>query len=282
MDLEPVFLIGAGRSGTKILRDLLGGSPEAAVVPFDVNYIWRFGADAAADDALSPADLSDERRGWIRKRLLAYARRNATLQSRVMIEKTVSNTLRVDFLEAVFPGAKYIHLLRDGRAVSESSRRVWNDKPSLRYSLSKLRYYPLGNPAYLVNAVRSRYLNNEARPHVWGPRYPGVFEDMKSKPLLSVCALQWQHCVLHAREGLSRIPAERQLQIRYEDFVQGFDELGKACAFLDLDPAPVRAGYEKRIRPSNAEKWKTLLSTEEIDQLNELLGETLAQCSYPV
>jgi hypothetical protein len=50
--MNVVFVIGAARSGTKFLRDVIGASPYAAVVPYDVNYVWRGGNEGFPDDAL--------------------------------------------------------------------------------------------------------------------------------------------------------------------------------------------------------------------------------------
>ena len=51
-----VIIIGAARSGTKYLRDVLATAPNAARVPYDINYIWRYGSESHPDDAL-PASL---------------------------------------------------------------------------------------------------------------------------------------------------------------------------------------------------------------------------------
>src|SRR4051812_20775701 len=40
---QPVIVIGAARSGTKLLRDSLATHADVARVPYDVNYVWRFG-----------------------------------------------------------------------------------------------------------------------------------------------------------------------------------------------------------------------------------------------
>ena len=46
----PVIIIGAGRSGTNMLRDLLAQLPQFSTWPCDeINYIWRHSAKRIAD-----------------------------------------------------------------------------------------------------------------------------------------------------------------------------------------------------------------------------------------
>ena len=54
-DAAPIILIGAARSGTKFLRDVLASAVGVKSVPYDVNYIWRHGSPNYGHDVL---DLS--------------------------------------------------------------------------------------------------------------------------------------------------------------------------------------------------------------------------------
>ncbi len=49
---DVVIVIGAARSGTKVLREMLAASPNVAAVSFDVNFIWRTGNEGEANDVL--------------------------------------------------------------------------------------------------------------------------------------------------------------------------------------------------------------------------------------
>jgi len=42
-NVQVLFLIGAARSGTKLLRTILEQSDEIGVIPYDMNYIWKYG-----------------------------------------------------------------------------------------------------------------------------------------------------------------------------------------------------------------------------------------------
>ncbi len=43
-----IVLIGAARSGTKILRDTLAAATGSGAVPFDIGFVWRIGHDEPA------------------------------------------------------------------------------------------------------------------------------------------------------------------------------------------------------------------------------------------
>ena len=117
-DRAPVIIIGAARSGTKFLRDLFAASDEVACIPYDVNYIWRDSNADHPDDELHVDSLSND----IRLRIERNLRVLSNFQDgQIMVEKTVSNTLRVPFVAAVFPHAHFVHIVRDGCAVTELS-----------------------------------------------------------------------------------------------------------------------------------------------------------------
>lgn len=282
-DPHIVILISAGRSGSKYLRDLLGASPRCAVVPYDINFVWRYGNERQRDDALDPASLGGQQREWIRSKVLKLAGWRPGSGTTVVVEKSVPNSLRVPFVLAVFPEAKLIHLVRDGRAVAESSRRVWNERPDLRYSLQKLRYLPLGNVGYLYT-----YARNLLRPgdgarslRTWGPRYPGIEQDLATLPLLDVCARQWKECVGRSVRALQQVPGELLHEVRFEDVVSDADRLAAVCRFAGLadDEAVLRA-WRERSDQSNVDKWRSVLTAGEVERISALMQPELRHFRY--
>ncbi|MFO7608153.1 MAG: sulfotransferase, partial [Candidatus Krumholzibacteriia bacterium] len=116
----PVVIIGAARSGTKILRSMLAAHPSLSAVPFDINYVWMARHQGRRDDELVAADATPAACRFIREYLGNFAAPGTRV-----VEKTVGNTLRVPFVDRVFPDAVYIHLVRDGRDVAASARVQW-------------------------------------------------------------------------------------------------------------------------------------------------------------
>lgn len=273
-----LILVSAARSGSKLLRDLLGASAECAVVPFDVNFVWRHGNEDRPDDALPRESATKPVADYIRRTIprLAGLRQD---DARLVVEKTVSNALRVPFVARVFPEAKFVWLVRDGRAVAESTRRVWNEAPERGYLLEKLRYFPLRDFRYAL-----WYLKNRLRPgrvRVWGPRYPGIEGDLASLELLDVCARQWAACNAAARTGLAALPRERVFELRYEALVDGGERLAALCEFAGLrDSAPVLEARRSTVDGGYRDRWRASLSDAETARLEALLGAELRAMGY--
>ena len=172
-----VVLIGAARSGTKILRDSLAEAAGAGAVPYDIGYVWRAGALDHPNDALDPASLSPRVRDFIARFVDGYAEG----QPPVVIEKSVGNTMRVPFVASVLPNATYVHLIRDGVDVVESTRRQWIAPADYRYLAGKARHFPLRmGPTYgrrYIGSLLRRRVARDGRVANWGPRYPGIDTD---------------------------------------------------------------------------------------------------------
>ena len=217
---QPVFLIGAARSGTKVLRDVIERHPAVDKVPYDINYIWRIGHEDAPDDRLTTAALTPAITAQIRSEVERFH-----AGAPILIEKTVSKCLRVSYVATIFPQAKFVHLIRDGIDVIESVHRQWTAPPDWRYLLQKSRTFPLRRaPRYAVKyagGLFKRMLTQDAKQlPTWGPRYHGIEQDMQRYSLLEVCALQWAHCVHDAEASLASLAPERVHTVRYEEFVQ--------------------------------------------------------------
>src|SRR5699024_6585477 len=94
----------------------------------------------------------------------------------VLVEKTVSNALRPDFVERVLPGARYILLIRDGRDVVESSYRMWQapaDSSGMKRKLASLPPRALPYAVwYGVNLVAGKLRGRGVG--IWGVRYEGI------------------------------------------------------------------------------------------------------------
>ena len=134
-----VVIIGAARSGTKMLRDALAIATGAGAVPYDIGYVWRIGKRARRRATCSSPISSRNERGDLVTRFID---RYSAGSPPAVIEKTVGNTLRVPFVAAAIPDARFVHLIRDGIDVAESVRRQWTSKTDWRYLAAKARHFP--------------------------------------------------------------------------------------------------------------------------------------------
>lgn len=282
--LTPCFILGAARSGTRLLRDLLASSDQIAAIPYDIGYVWRQGNEFFPSDEFVPEMANARIKQKIRKTLPKLVSRDSALGARILLEKSVPNTLRPAFLHAIYPEACFIHLLRDGRAVVESSYRQWQAPTEREYLLEKLRYFPLSNYRYaawyLVNTLKGRFGSGRGQ-HIWGPRYAGIDEDLECMPLEAVCARQWRRCVETTRHQTGSFERGRVLEIRYEDFVSGPDCLREVCRFLGLAAnGAVIDAYRTRVTPGNLAKWQAWSERVDFDAVMREIEPLLLDLGY--
>jgi amino acid adenylation domain-containing protein len=138
-----VFLLSSPRSGSTLLRIMLAGHPDLFCPPelhllnFTGMAAWKAGLERSylgeglqralmelrGLDAEGSADMIAE---WVGRDLPvheAYARLQALASPRLLVDKTPSYAADIGILqraEAIFDGAKYIHLVRHPYAVVES------------------------------------------------------------------------------------------------------------------------------------------------------------------
>jgi len=276
----PIIIIGAARSGTKFLRDLLALADNLKAVPYDVNYIWRYGIKNCPHDQLDPENLTEKQAAFIRKSLCKQAKLGKNDR---LLEKTVSNTLRVPYVDAVFPNARYVHLIRDGRDVTESAMRQWQAKPELKSLLAKLRRMPLSNIGYAFrfagNLVKGLGAGRQGGS-LWGPRFEGISQIALTGPLAKTCALQWANSVEMASRDLARLPASRVFTIHYEDLIKDDAALRGLVGYLNLSgEARIVAAWKDRVRPRPAAAWQQLAADDK-KVISAVLAPVLAKQGY--
>lgn len=277
---QPIILIGAARSGTKLVRDIIAGHPLIDKVPYDVNYIWKFGNEDLTHDELQVGRLNDK----IRKKIIQSISRSST-GAPYLIEKTVSNCLRVPYVATVFPNAKFLHLVRNGFDAVESVFRQWNAPPNLKYILQKTFTFPLLDAfsygVFYGSTVIKKLIASHTKS-TWGVRYNGIDEDVRDKSLLEVCAIQWSRSVSGALNGLDNVPSQQKLTIQYEDFVvDAYSILEEVADFIDCDPAPfLQCLNLSTIRKSEIGKGMRSLNPAQIQSLFPLMERELQLLSY--
>jgi len=234
---QDIVIIGAPRSGTNMLRDVLTRLPDVGTWPCDeINYIWRHGNVCYPSDAFPPDLARPEVVTYIRRQFEKLAKSD---NLNYVVEKTCANSLRVEFVDKVLPDAKYIYIVRDGRDVVASAMKRWKAELDPTYILQKVRYVPVSDLPYyglkyLGNRIYRLFSKESCLAH-WGPRLDGMDSILAGHDLAGVCAIQWRECVNHADYAFCQIPSERVHQLSYESFVaHPALELGRLCNFLGI------------------------------------------------
>lgn len=280
-DPSPIVIIGAARSGTTFLRDVLAAADGVQAVPFDVDHLWRHGAGSAPNDALDPTTLTEARASFIRTALREHAKARP---GDILLEKSLSNALRIAFVDKVLPGARYIHIVRDGRDVAESAMRQWQAPPNVYPVLSKLRRMPRANYAawYVQSQFKEWISSRKGRKNIWGPRYPGIADHAARESLAYVCARQWAESVNAARSGLAALPGakERVIEIRYERLLRDENVLHDIVARFGVpDAGQIVATYRDRLHPPAPAAWRSLPAKDR-ETFEQIMGPALAINGY--
>jgi len=121
---------------------------------------------------------------------------------------------------------------------------------------------------------------DSVRRAIWGPRYPGIENDLNTLPLIQLCARQWRYCVEFAARDLSEEPIECVFELRYEDFVTNEDAVVEVVRFAgvsDIDRVVER--YRTTVTNRYTGKWKQLNEADKALMHSEL-GRALERFSY--
>jgi hypothetical protein len=133
---------------------------------------------------------------------------------------------------------------------------------------------------FAKNYLKGR-LKGRSGGEIWGPRYPGIVEDVQGKPLMKVVIRQWAECVSRASADLSRLNPSRVLTIRYEDLMFSQSALTKLCDFAEVEnPAVILEEFTRVAEPENVEKWRSKLSSDLQREVTETAGPILRQFGY--
>lgn len=282
--IHSIIIIGAPRSGTNMLRDVLVRFSGVATWPCDeINYIWRHGNVRYSSDEFTPEHATPSIQRYIRRQFAWVAKRYSAW---VVVEKTCANSLRVPFVDRVMPEAKYIFIRRDGLDAVGSAMQRWKAKLDIPYLARKSRFVPAADLPYYA----ARYLGNriyrlrsrEERLAFWGPQLDGMGELLAEHTLDEVCALQWQRCVEAAAHAFATMPRKRWLEVAYEDFVRDPQaELDRMVNFLGIESTPAgRLRAVTGVQSGSIGKGRVAIGEEACARLMPLIHGTMARFGY--
>jgi len=284
MNYQPIIIIGAPRSGTNMLRDVLCELDGIGTWPCDeINYIWRHGNVKVENDEFSPELATENVRRYIRNEFNDLAEKQ---NLNVVIEKTCANSLRVPFVEKVIPEAKYIFIYRDGIDATGSALKRWKAELDIPYILQKVRYVPIIDLPYyglryFANRI-FRLFSKESRLAFWGPEFKGFKEVVKNHTLEEVCAIQWKQCIDLSEDAFSQMSPDKVTRVSYESFVtQPKVELTRILSELNLkyDETVVEKATES-VNDNSLGKGRKALDDTKLKQVDFLIKDTLKRYDY--
>jgi hypothetical protein len=216
---EPIFIGGAGRSGTTLLRVMLDAhsriccGPELKVLPSIAEWYQTLTRNFAAvmeSYGNAPADLQRRFRDFIEGLVDNF--RHASGKPR-WAEKTPHNILFMIPLAEIFPQAQFVHVVRDGRDVACSlvtmnwinplTGRKWDYVQNMA---NAARYW-----RDVVKLARQQAQHPTVAGRVLEVRYETLVADMTStiQQVLRFVGEPWDEAILsYHTKNRGREPAE--------------------------------------------------------------------------
>lgn len=278
---KPIIIIGSPRSGTTFISSLLKHHSQLAFFD-EPRLVWRYGNDRKSD-MLSADDARPDVIRHIRHRFSGMM--TAAGKAR-MLEKTPANSVRVEFVDRVFPDARFVHVIRNGIDAVLSIRQFWIEHARGPHQgiargriWQRLREVQLRRLPFYAKEVVRRFAPAALVPlvgkNVWGVRVPGIEQMLAEMDLLDVCCMQWRMCVETACQQGRKLPANRYLEYRQEDLTP--ELVKRVLAFCELDEEPaVWDAFHRAFDPSRATGRKDRAENEDVRRIRGLVAPTMS------
>ena len=278
-----LFIVGSPRSGTTLLRNIISAHPRIVITP-EAGWIplWYENRKGLTSEGLvTPALISellahpkfalfhlgeDEVRGLTRNSepmsyasfLTAIFDQYGRMRGKDLVgNKTPDLVRKIDKLHSLWPKARFVHLIRDGRDAALS----------------------------LMN-----------RPGWEAHKKPGKFKTWKDDPV-STAGLWWELNVRAGRNAGKLLGPDLYYEMRYESLVSDpKNECGRLCEFLDLpyDDSMLHH-YREPVLKSNPElgerrdrqpitrgprDWRNQMSLKDVERFEAAAGVLLEELGY--
>jgi sulfotransferase family protein len=285
---SPIIIVGAGRTGTTVFHRMLSEHPHLAWLPgricarfperLELSRLFMKGLDypvvgellrrrikagesypfwehhckgfSAPYRDLVAADVTNKT-----KKHLPRTTAKILTEKRNRLLLKVTGWPRIGFLSEVFEDARFIHMMRDGRAVANSMINV---------------YFWRGwkGPQDWGWGELSRAQEKEWNGH--------------GQSFVVLAAIQWKILMDAMEKAKNTISSERFLEIRYEDLCSDpVGQVQKVTQFCELEWT---VGLERRLRKyqlkNTNDKFKYDLTAKQQSDLEEVVGDYLRRYGY--
>lgn len=256
---DPIFVIGAARSGTTWVYDIIKNHPLVAGVYESWLFTPQNGIGSMYSEAHWPVNRSGLGNTIQREQLLDYSRElvikimsNAIQpEHQYLVEKSPNHIFAIPLIREIFPGARFICVLRDGRDVAVSVRaatkswmKAW--KKSFGHSLR-----------YSAHAWKKAMQRGRKEARILGDDYMEIrYEEIHSDPILAYQKI-FDFC-----------------QIPYQPDI--LDHIFKATDFK----RNYNAGETKFRRAGRVGDWKTSFSFIDKYIFKKVAGDMLIELGY--
>lgn len=296
--METAFIIGSPRSGTTILGNILNEHPGIAEW-YEPYYLWEKFFNTDQDDIWDINALNDKVRKKIQKEFCIYGNKCG---KPMVMDKSPTHSFNAEIISNIFPRAKWIHIVRDGRDVTLSIRREWEKRSDLvqkksYYGLFKLASSMLNRQPfyrYKTMAVFFEIRNHSIYNFIgdfnkarwkgragWGPRFDNWENHLNSHSNLEFYATQWVKSVEGVKKSWGKLPQENRIEIRYENLLmKPIPTLTEIINFLGFDVNETFFDTIPKLKEKNFLKWKHQFSREQLKMIHPIVTPLLVELGY--
>jgi hypothetical protein len=286
---KPIILVGTGRCGSTIFHRLLATHPQLMwlsgfALKYPTKPDWNRWAVTAVGNPLVRRLLGDKIRPgecyrfWdtyaygfsepcrdlvradvtprVKKQVRAVLERMLTPRHNRLLVK-ITGWPRIGYLNEIFEDAKFVHIVRDGRAVASSLLHV--------------------------NFWRGWYGPHGWRAGLLSPEDQATWEGY-DRSFTALAGLEWRIQMRAIEAARRALDPKLFLEIKYEAFCeQPLETYRRVLEFAEL---PQSAELERQVKAasikSTSNRWRDDLTAGQQAMLNDLLREDLLRYGYQV
>jgi len=290
--MDIVFFVGSGRCGSSLVHEIVAKHEDAGFISniddrlsslnlkggwnsriyrspvgrFTRKGALRFAPSEAYDvfsSRVSPLYVDSDRdleardvTPWLEKRTKAFFEERHARQGKAVFTHKYTGWPRLGFFAKIFPNAKFVHIVRDGRAVANSFLQMswWGGYR--------------GPENWHCGALQEPYLSE------W-------LESDRSYTVLA--GLNWKILMDSFERTSPSIPQDQYLEMRYEDILedsrQCFERMMQFCG-LSWTPDFDKHFMARTITAARGRAFERDLSSEQLQELNRCLAGTLEKLGY--
>ena len=298
-----VFIVGSPRSGTTIFGELLDKHPQLSQW-YEPYFVWDRHFRRAPHDERTAEDATARVKKQISRDFNRY-RKNKKCW--VLIDKSPRNSLKIPFILKIFPRARFVHLLRDGRDVTLSIHKEWQRRRRIVKDpdqQGRFNYFEamdvlkkfLARQTFMQDKLKAlwfethgHFINktaqlNRLRWHGeigWGPRFKNWHKVYPQSSLLQFAAHQWHACVKCIQRDWDLIQPENRLTIRYEDLIiHPETKISEILDFVGVKSSQEFMDSLPELRAGNYNKWKGEFSISQLKEIYSILTPQLLELGY--
>jgi hypothetical protein len=287
-----VFVLGTGRCGSTLVHDVLARHPDVGFVSnvddrlaflgsrgrwngaiyartperltrkgrlrFAPSEGYRILAREVSPAVVAPVRdlIAEDATPWLAERFRRFFEDRAGAQGANVFLHKFTGWPRAGFIHRALPHARFIHVVRDGRAVASS-------------------------------LLQMPWWGGYAGPGSWGwGPLPEPFEaewQASRGSFVVLAGLEWKLLIDAFDRAKAALPADRWLNVRYEDVVA--DPRGSFGSILEFAGLPWAEHFDRRFtshvfRTDRTDAFRRDLSVRDVDLLERSLGGYLHRLGY--